>query len=97
MFFADFLRYLPGNVLRFAPICGAVNRLQNEFLDQWVKSIAAVTTPDNIVVCDGSSEEIDALEEHMVATGTLSRLNAMKFPRAFSIARTRPMSRAPST
>ena len=60
-----------------------MNRLQNEFLDQWVKSIAAVTTPDNVVVCDGSSEEIDALEAKMVADGTFIELNAKKNPRSF--------------
>jgi phosphoenolpyruvate carboxykinase (GTP) len=60
-----------------------VNRLQNEFLDQWVKSIAEVTTPDSIVVCDGSSEEIRKLEAQMVADGTFIELNGSKNPHSF--------------
>jgi phosphoenolpyruvate carboxykinase (GTP) len=60
-----------------------VNRLQNEFLDSWVKSIAAVTTPDNVVICDGSSEEIRALETKMVADGTFIELNGSKYPHSF--------------
>jgi phosphoenolpyruvate carboxykinase (GTP) len=72
-----------------------MNRLQNEFLAQWVKSIAEVTTPDNIVVCDGSNEEMRALEAKMLADGTFIELKGIHI--ASFIARIRAMSLAPSS
>ena len=41
----------------------------------WVDSIAALTTPDAVVWCDGSLRENDALTHLMVETGTLTQLN----------------------
>src|SRR5689334_14015509 len=80
--FFEIVRYLPGNGMRFGPICRAV-KLQNEVLDQWIKQVAAVTTPDNIVLCDGSPDEIRALEAKMVADGTFIELNGSKYPHSF--------------
>ncbi|MET0592167.1 MAG: phosphoenolpyruvate carboxykinase, partial [Polyangiaceae bacterium] len=60
-----------------------MNRLQNEFLAQWVKSIAEYTTPEKIVVCDGSDEEIRSLEAQMLADGTFIELNATKNPHSY--------------
>ena len=55
----------------------------------WVAGIAAVTTPDYIVWCDGTAAEFDALTRAMVATGTLTRLNAEHRPYSF-LARSDP-------
>lgn len=55
----------------------------------WVESIAAVTTPDEIVWCDGSKSEWDALARDMVASGTLIKLNAEHRPYSF-LARSDP-------
>jgi len=55
----------------------------------WVDEIAALTLPDAIVWCDGSKAEWDALARDMVASGTLTKLNAEHRPYSF-LARSDP-------
>ncbi|MHB1171310.1 MAG: phosphoenolpyruvate carboxykinase (GTP) [Lacisediminihabitans sp.] len=55
----------------------------------WVESIAALTTPDEVVWCDGSAQEFDGLTRRMVASGTLTRLNPEFRPYSF-LARSAP-------
>jgi phosphoenolpyruvate carboxykinase (GTP) len=49
----------------------------------WVARIAAITTPDEVVWCDGSLRENDRLTRLMVESGTLLRLNAEHRPNSF--------------
>ena len=56
---------------------------------EWVEEIAALTLPDDVVWCDGSRAEWDALAREMVASGTLTRLNAEHRPYSF-LARSDP-------
>jgi phosphoenolpyruvate carboxykinase (GTP) len=49
-------------------------------IEKWVKEIAALTTPEQIVYCDGSAEEGKRLTEECVATGELIPLNQKKMP-----------------
>jgi phosphoenolpyruvate carboxykinase (GTP) len=55
----------------------------NVALSDWIESIARVTTPSRIVVCDGSDRELRGLEAEMVADGSLIPLDAAKFPHSF--------------
>ena len=49
-------------------------------IEKWVKEIAALTTPDQIVYCDGSAEEGERLTKECLATGELIELNQKKMP-----------------
>jgi phosphoenolpyruvate carboxykinase (GTP) len=49
-------------------------------IKKWVDEIAALTTPDRIVYCDGSEQEKDALIRESLATGELIELNQQKLP-----------------
>ena len=47
---------------------------------KWVDEVAALTTPDRIVYCDGSDEEKQQLTAEALATGELIELNQQKRP-----------------
>src|ERR1043165_5150882 len=49
----------------------------------WVREVAALTTPDRIVWCDGSDAEWQGLTDELVAAGTLVRLNPEIKPNSF--------------
>src|SRR6266540_2589284 len=49
-------------------------------IEKWVNEIAALTTPDQIVYCDGSAEEGARLTAECVATSELIPLNQEKMP-----------------
>ncbi|MCU1514906.1 MAG: phosphoenolpyruvate carboxykinase, partial [Microbacteriaceae bacterium] len=55
----------------------------------WVAEMAAIMQPDSVVWCDGSAAEFDRLTREMVASGTLTRLNAEHRPYSF-LARSNP-------
>jgi len=49
-------------------------------IERWVKEIAALTTPDRIVYCDGSEHERQQLVAECLASGELIALNQQKLP-----------------
>jgi phosphoenolpyruvate carboxykinase (GTP) len=49
-------------------------------IEKWVQEIAALTTPDRIVYCDGSAEEGERITKECLATGELIELNQKKMP-----------------
>jgi phosphoenolpyruvate carboxykinase (GTP) len=52
-------------------------------LTKWVREIAELTTPDDVVWCDGSQEEWDRLTAQLVESGTFTRLNPELRPNSF--------------
>jgi len=57
-----------------------INDVKHAKLNAWVKEIAALTTPDSVVLCDGSQSQYDALVEECVQKGLCVRLNEEKKP-----------------
>ena len=49
-------------------------------IEQWVKEVSALTTPDRVVYCDGSPQEGEKLIQECLATGELIQLNQQKLP-----------------
>ncbi|HEX9031177.1 MAG TPA: phosphoenolpyruvate carboxykinase (GTP), partial [Streptosporangiaceae bacterium] len=52
-------------------------------LAEWVREIAELARPDDIVWCDGSDEEWERLTSLLVANGTCTRLNPQLRPNSF--------------
>jgi phosphoenolpyruvate carboxykinase (GTP) len=49
----------------------------------WVSQVAALTTPDRVVWCDGSEGEWQRLTDALVAAGSLVRLDPARRPNSF--------------
>ena len=62
---------------------------RNKQLLEWVEEVAALTQPDRIEWCDGSSDEWNRLTAELVESGTLIRLNPELRPNSF-LARSDP-------
>jgi phosphoenolpyruvate carboxykinase (GTP) len=58
-------------------------RTNNQSLINWIKSVAELTKPEAVHICDGSQEEYNELCQQMVASGTFIRLNEAKRPNSY--------------
>ncbi len=58
-------------------------KTNNSSLHNWINTIAELTKPDQIYICDGSQKEYSHLCDLMVASGTFIRLNPQKRPNSF--------------
>ena len=56
---------------------------RNAELVRWVGEIAALTTPDRVVWCDGSEQEWQRLADELVASGTFRKLDQAKRPNSY--------------
>jgi phosphoenolpyruvate carboxykinase (GTP) len=56
---------------------------QHRGLIDWVAGVAALTTPDRVLWCDGSAEEYDRLTAQLVQQGTFQTLSQAKRPHSF--------------
>src|SRR5918993_568125 len=54
--------------------------LAHKGIRTWVDEIAAMTQPDRVLICDGSTRERDELIRECLATGELIELNQQKMP-----------------
>ena len=52
-------------------------------LAKWVREIAELTEPDDVVRCDGSAEEWERMTDLLVEKGTFTRLNPRLRPNSF--------------
>lgn len=57
-----------------------INELKHAGLKKWVEEIAALTTPDAIVIADGSTAQYDELIAETIASGLATPLNPEKKP-----------------
>ena len=53
---------------------------KNKFVLDWIREMAEMTQPDNIVWIDGSEEQAEALRAEACATGEMIKLNQEKLP-----------------
>jgi phosphoenolpyruvate carboxykinase (GTP) len=58
---------------------------KNKCLAQWVDDIARLCQPKEIVLCDGSQGEYDALCQQMVVKGVFIKLDASKRPNSYLV------------
>lgn len=58
-------------------------KIKNRALSEWIKTIADLTKPDQVHICDGSQEEYQQICDQMVESGTFIRLNETKRPNSF--------------
>ena len=56
---------------------------KNQELASWVVSVSDLTTPENIVWCDGSDAEYEQMIDLMLEQGTLTGLNAETHPNCY--------------
>jgi phosphoenolpyruvate carboxykinase (GTP) len=56
---------------------------KNQRLRQWVDQIASLTTPEQVVWCDGSAAEYDRLAQMLVDGGAFTRLSDAKRPNSY--------------
>ena len=60
-----------------------MNLTRNKYINDWIEEIVAIAKPDNVVLIDGSDEQIKELRDLAVENGSMIRLNEEKLPNCF--------------
>lgn len=55
----------------------------NNYMNKWISEIATLAKPDNIVLIDGSEEQLEELRNMAVADGSMICLNEEKLPNCY--------------
>ncbi len=55
----------------------------NKYVNEWIKEMAELTCPDNIVWIDGTDEQTNLLRLQALSTGELFKLNEELFPNCY--------------
>jgi phosphoenolpyruvate carboxykinase (GTP) len=61
----------------------AMGPTKNQRLQQWVDQVATLTSPAEVVWCDGSAAEYDGLAQMLVDSGTFTELSDAKRPNSY--------------
>ncbi len=56
---------------------------KNQYVNSWIKEMAAMTQPDKIVWIDGSEEQAEALRAEACSTGEMIKLNQELLPNCY--------------
>ena len=54
--------------------------ITNQFVNDWVKEMAELTKPEEIIWIDGSDEQLEAIKQDALATKEMLELNQEKLP-----------------
>lgn len=59
--------------------------LKNKQLQEWIGQMTALCQPEDVVICDGSTQEYDRMWELLVASGAAKKLNEAKRPNSYLV------------
>ncbi|MBV1879218.1 MAG: phosphoenolpyruvate carboxykinase (GTP) [Pseudomonadales bacterium] len=59
--------------------------LKNKQLQTWIEQMQALCQPQDVVICDGSTEEYDRMWELLLASGSAKRLNETLRPNSYLV------------
>jgi phosphoenolpyruvate carboxykinase (GTP) len=64
-------------------IANMTTMTNNKKLLDWIEEVRQLTTPDEVVWCDGSEEEYDRMAQILVEAGAFKKLNEEKRPNSY--------------
>ena len=59
--------------------------LKNKQLQEWIEQMTALCQPEDVVICNGSTQEYDRMWEILVASGAAKKLNEAKRPNSYLV------------
>ena len=59
--------------------------LKNKQLQEWIEQMTALCQPEDVVICDGSTQEYDRMWELLVASGAAKKLSEAKRPNSYLV------------